>query len=180
MNASESAGSLLTVSRTEARVAVRKALKRWVGTRRAYSYKLLQRRTGVPARMIEAAMCEPDDPQYRPLNLESLFSIGKELGPTFVTEALAPTGMAAFELPAQDAIPLPVLVADAADSTAEIAAIAADDRICAQDRAELIEVGHRDIARGIHLLSRAKGLKAGFTHLFQSALHWPRLRRAQA
>lgn len=48
--------------------------------------------------MIECALCEPDDPEYRPLKLEELASLTKFLGAPFASAFLEPCGLGAFEL----------------------------------------------------------------------------------
>jgi hypothetical protein len=93
-----SANNSLLVSRNAVREKVRDALKLYVGRGRRYSVKELSNGSGVPDRMIESAMCEPDDPEYRPLTLENLSSIAKFLGAPFASVYLELSGLGAFEL----------------------------------------------------------------------------------
>jgi hypothetical protein len=86
------------VSRTAIREKIRDALRLYVGRGRRYSVKELSNATGVPDRCIEAAMCDPDSEDYRPLKLEDLASIGKFLGAAFVSHYLELWGLGAFEL----------------------------------------------------------------------------------
>jgi hypothetical protein len=107
-----SADNSLLVSRNTVRERLREALKLYVGRGRRYSVKELSNGSGVPDRMIESAMCEPDDPDYRPLTLENLASIAKFLGASFASAFLAPTGLGAFEL-MDGQIPLPKVLVTA-------------------------------------------------------------------
>lgn len=92
---------------------IRDALHLHVGRGRRYSVKALSEATGVPERCIEAAKCQPDDPEYRPLKLEDLASLAKFLGAPFASVVLEPCGLGAFDL--SDQPPLPsVLTADSA------------------------------------------------------------------
>jgi hypothetical protein len=93
-----SADISLLVSRNSARERVRDALRLFVGRGRRYSVKELSNGTGVADRMIESAMCDPDNPDYRALPHEALLSIGKFLGASFVSAYLELAGLGAFEL----------------------------------------------------------------------------------
>jgi hypothetical protein len=137
-----------------------KALRLFVGRGRRYSVKELSNATGVKDRCIESAMSDVDNPDFRPLNPENLASIGKFLGAPFVSVYLEASGLGAFEL-MDGQIPLPGVfaAADAAD-TAEIVSRAADGEFDADDRRALKAVGHREIQRGIALVSLTEGKAA--------------------
>jgi hypothetical protein len=148
------------VSRSTITEAQRRALRLYVGRGRRYTVKELSNATGVPDRCIEAAMCDVDDPQFRPLSCENLASIGKFLGAPFVSDWLKVMGLGAFEL-MDGQIPLPGVFAaqDAAD-TAEVVHRAADGRFDEDDIHALSAVGHREIRRGVQLVSIAGGKAA--------------------
>jgi hypothetical protein len=93
-----SANDSLLVSRNSIREKLRDALRLHVGRGRRYSVKQLSNGSGVPDRMIESAMCEPDDPDYRPLTLENLLSIAKFLRAPFASAILELADLGAFEL----------------------------------------------------------------------------------
>jgi hypothetical protein len=116
----QSANDALIVSRNAAREKLRDALRLYVGRGRRYSVKELSNGTGVPDRMIESAMCQVDDPDYRPLTLENLLSIAYFLGAQFASAFLEPAGLGAFEL-MDGQIPLPKVLAtaDAPDDPTE-------------------------------------------------------------
>jgi hypothetical protein len=102
----------LLVSRNSIREKLRDALRLYVGRGRRYSVKELSNGTGVPDRMIECALCEPDDPEYRPLKLEELASLIKFLGVPFASSIIEIAGLGAFEL-MDGQIPLPKVLATA-------------------------------------------------------------------
>jgi hypothetical protein len=102
----------LLVSRNSAREKLRDALKVYVGRGRRHSVKELSNGSGVPDRMIESALCDPDDPDYRPLALENLASIGKFLRAPFMSDWLDLIGLGAFEL-MDGQIPLPKVLTSA-------------------------------------------------------------------
>jgi len=113
MNASHSAANFVPlISRNKIGEAIRDALHLHVGRGRRYSVRSLSEATGVPERCIEAAKCQPDDPEYRPLKLEDLASLIKFLGAPFASAILEPTDLGAFEL-ADGQIPLPKVLASA-------------------------------------------------------------------
>jgi hypothetical protein len=93
------------ISRNSIRETLRDALRLYVGRGRRYSVKELSNATGVADRMIECAMCEPDDPDFRPLALENLASLCKFLGTPFASAFLAPCELGAFELSGQPPLP---------------------------------------------------------------------------
>jgi hypothetical protein len=104
----------LLVSRTAVREKLRDALRLYVGRGRRYSVKELSNATGVPDRCIEAAKCDPEDPDYRLLTLENLASLSSFLGAPFASAFLEPAGLGTFELmDAQPPLPS-VLNADSA------------------------------------------------------------------
>lgn len=153
MSATETANIDLLVSRNSLRAAIRKALDLYVGRGRRYTVKELSNATGVPDRIIESAKLDADDPDFRPLREENLMSVGKFLGAPFVSVWLETMGLGAFEL-MDGQIPLPgILAAEEAADTAEVAALAADGEFGADDREELKAVGHREIQRGMTLVS---------------------------
>ena len=155
MSATDSANNSLLVSGNDAREAVRHALRLYVGRGRRYSVKQLSNATGVPDRLIECAICDPETTDYRPLALESLLSIARFLGPDFTTEWLQESGQGAFELlEGQPPLPGVLAAADAMD-TAEIASRAADGEFDANDKEALRAVGHREIRRGMTLVGMA-------------------------
>lgn len=100
------------VSRTAIREKLRDALHLYVGRGRRYSVKELSNATGVPDRCIEAAKCDPDDPDYRPLTLENLASLSAFLGASFASTYLELCGLGAFEL-MDGQPPLPHVLASA-------------------------------------------------------------------
>lgn len=93
-----SADVSLLVSRNSIRETIRDALRLFVGRGRRYSVKELSNGTGVADRLIESAMCDPDNPDYRPLSQEALASITKFLGASFASTYLELSGLGAFEL----------------------------------------------------------------------------------
>jgi hypothetical protein len=115
-----SANNSLLVSRNAIREKLRDALRLYVGRGRRYTVKELSNATGVPDRSIEAAKCDPDDPDYRPLTLENLASLCSVLGAPFASAFLDPCGLGAFEL-MDGQIPLPKVLAhaDTSEDTAE-------------------------------------------------------------
>ena len=116
----ESRNPELLVSRNAIREKLRDALRLHVGRGRRYSVKELSNATGVADRLIESAMCEADNPDYRPLAHEALASIAKFLGAPFASAYLELSGLGAFEL-MDGQIPLPKVLtcADAPESPAD-------------------------------------------------------------
>lgn len=102
----------LLVSRNAIGERVRDALRLYAGRGCRYSVKELSNATGVPDRCIEAAKCDPDSPDYRPLSLENLASICKFLRDPFASAFLEPCGLGAFEL-MDGQIPLPKVLTKA-------------------------------------------------------------------
>lgn len=159
MSETDSANNTLLVSRNMLRHAISKALNLYVGRGRRYTVKELSNATGVPDRIIESAKLDPENPDFRPLREENLASISMFLGAPFVSMWLETMGFGAYEL-TDDEPPLPGILAasDAAD-TAEIVSRAADGEFDAEDREALRAVGHREIRRGITLVSMGSGGK---------------------
>lgn len=148
-----SADNSLLVSRSDARDAVRHALRLYVGRGRRYSVKQLSNATGVPDRTIECATCDPESTDYRPLPLECLLSVSKFLGAEFTSEWLFEADQGAFEL-LDGEVPVPgALAAAEALDTAEIVTRAADGEFGPSDIEALKAVGHREIRRGMTLVS---------------------------
>jgi hypothetical protein len=108
----ESADNPLLVSRNVVREKMRDALRLYVGRGRRYSVKELSNGTGVADRLIECAMCDVDNPDFRPLSHEALASIAKFLKAPFVSHYLELSGLGAFEL-MDGQIPLPKVLASA-------------------------------------------------------------------
>lgn len=100
------------VSRNAIREAIREALKLYVGRGRRYTVKQLSNGAGIKDRVIECAMYEVDDLEYRPLSLEALASITKFLNAPFASAYLDLAGLGAFEL-ADGQIPLPKVLSSA-------------------------------------------------------------------
>ena len=115
----ESANISPLISRNTIGEKLRNALHLHVGRGRRYSIRELSQATGVPERSIEAAKCEPDDPEFRPLSLENLASLTKFLGAPFASAFLEPCGLGAFEL-MDGQIPLPKVLAKA-DAKVDVA-----------------------------------------------------------
>lgn len=99
MTASQSADFSPLVSRNAARSAVSAALRLYVGRGRRYSVKQLANGTGVPDRLIECAIADPDDTEFRPLSLENLLSISAFLGASFTSDWLKLANLGAYDLP---------------------------------------------------------------------------------
>jgi hypothetical protein len=114
---SPSVNKKLLVSRNSIREAQAKALDLFVGRGCRYSVKELSNATGVPDRSIEAAKCDADDPDYRPLSQENLASLVKFLGASFASHYLELSGLGAFELmDAQPPLPKTLTSAPAQES----------------------------------------------------------------
>jgi hypothetical protein len=88
----------LLVSCNAIREKQREALRLHVGRGRRYSVRQLYEQTGVPEAEIENAMRVLECPAFRPLKQESLASIAKFLGASFVSHYLDLSGLGAFEL----------------------------------------------------------------------------------
>ena len=152
MNARFSANIGSNISRTVAGNAINNALRLFVGRGREFSVKMLSNMSGVPDRVIECAMCHPEDPDYRPLKPEALLSIAGVLGPGFTTEMLKPVNQAAYKRDRREIEP-GTLVADCAADTCEIATRAADGHFDINDRRALKLVGQRQVERGMMLVA---------------------------
>jgi hypothetical protein len=147
MNARFSANIGSNISRTVAGNAINNALRLFVGRGREFSVKMLSNASGVPDRLIESAMCHPEDPDYRPLKPEALLSIAGILGPGFTTELLKPINQAAYLCDGREVEP-GTLVADCAADTR-----AADGHFDFNDRRALKLVGQRQVERGMLLVA---------------------------
>ncbi len=150
-----SAGESLLVSRSAAYGNVRSALRLYVGRGRRYSVKQLSNATGVKDRVIECAMCDVEDGDFRPIPLEALLSIAGFLGPDFTTELLAPAMQGAYWLPDADDLPPGALAADSAEDTARLARMAADGKFDEPEKPDLKVIGRRAMIRGATLMARA-------------------------
>jgi hypothetical protein len=160
VSAPDSANIETLVSRNSLREAIRKALNLYVGRGRRYTVKELSNATGVADRIIESAKLHPDNADFRPLREENLASVAKFLGAPFASVWLETMGLGAYEL-MEGEPPLPGILAaaDAAD-TAEIVSRAADGEFDEEDCEALKAVGHREIQRGLTLVSLSRGDKA--------------------
>jgi hypothetical protein len=157
-----SAGIEPIVPRTELYRAFGKALRLYVGRSARFSYKELQRKAGVPARMIEAYRHDPDHEEFRAAPFDHVMSLAKALGPEFTADWLSLANQGAFWLP-EDGEPDPARIsADSAEDTATIARAAADGKFDTEERQQLRAVGHRKIERGKQLvaLGQSPDLKA--------------------
>ena len=152
MNAHFSADLGPSISRTVAGNAINSALRSFVGRGREFSVKMLSNASGVPDRLIECAMCHPEDPDYRALKPEALLSIASVLGPGFTTELLKPVQQAAYRCDRREVEP-GALVADCAADTCEVATRAADGHFDINDRRALKLVGQRHVERGMMLVA---------------------------
>lgn len=145
----------LLVSRSSAWAEFRKALRQYVGRGRHFSVKQLSNATGVKDRVIECAMCDMDDSDWRPMPFEAQLSIAKFLGPDFTSEWLALALQGAFALPEADDTPPGELAADNSDDNATLVRSALDGRFDAEEKPELRVVATRMIERGMKLRAMA-------------------------
>lgn len=151
-----SANNDLLVSRNSSWEKLNDALRLFVGRGRRYSVKQLSNGTGVPDRVIECAMADPEGGDHRPMPFECILSIALFLGADFTTEVLAVTRQGAFDLP-DDEDPNPGdLAIDASECTTTVIRAAANGRIDPHEKRDLRSVGHRDIARGMRLVKMAR------------------------
>lgn len=95
----KSAGIDPIVSRSAAYTALAKALRLSVGRGCRFSYKDLERKSGVPARMIEAYRYEPDHEEFRPAPFEHILSLWAAIGPDATNDMLALAGQVAVWQP---------------------------------------------------------------------------------
>lgn len=107
------------ISRGAINEKVRDTLHLYAGRGCRYSVSELAAATGVPERCIEAAKCEPDDPNHRPLALEYLASICKFLRDPFASAFLEPADLGAFELSGQPPLPKVLATAEPQPDVAE-------------------------------------------------------------
>lgn len=153
MSGNDSANLVPLVSRERIGNAIGSALRLYVGRGRRYSVKQLSNGTGVKDRVIECAMCAPDNVDYRPLSLEALASISAFLGSDFTNEWLHLAGQGAFDLPDDDMPPPGELAADVAGDSAEVVRMAADGVFCGEDRKRLRAIGQSKIERGMAMVA---------------------------
>lgn len=140
------------ISRNEAYEAVRKGLRKCVGRGKSHSVKSLSNASHVKDRMIECAMCEVSDPEFRPLKFEQIMSIAAVLKDEFTSAMLEPTCQGAFNLPNCEVLhAAEVAAADAMDH-AELAMCASDGTF-RNDGPKLQEIGLREIRRGHRLVA---------------------------
>lgn len=149
-----SAGIDPIVPRSAAYRAFGAALRLYVGRDGRYSYKELERKAGVSARLIEAYRYEPDHEEFRPAPFEHILSLSKALGPEFTNDYLRLANQGAFWLPDED-VPPGELAADNADDNAEITRRAIDGSFEGDERA-LKAVGARMMERGAKLVAIGK------------------------
>lgn len=150
MTANPSAGIEPNVARTDAYGAFGKALRLYVGRGCRYSYKDLQRKSGVCARMIEAYRYSPGHEEWRAAPFEDILSLSGAIGPEFTADWLRLTGQGAFWLPEGD-VPPGAIAADAAEDTAVIARAAANGEFEPHEKPDLHVVAQRMIVNGQRL-----------------------------
>jgi hypothetical protein len=143
------------VSRSAAWAAFRKALRQYVGRGRHYSVKQLSNATGVKDRVIECAMCEMDDSEWRAMPFEAQLSVAAFLGADFTSEWLALALQGAFALPDTDDTPPGELAADNSDDNATLVRSALDGKFDASEKPELRVVATRMVERGMKLRAMA-------------------------
>ena len=139
------------VSRNDTFLAISKALRLCVG-RGKVSVRALSQRAGVKERRIECAMCEPGDPERRPLHIEEVWSLMKVLRAPFATEAMRDTELVTSDLPNPDIHP-GEFVAKCSGNTTEVALLFADGRVTHCERPKAKNIGHRMIADGQKLVA---------------------------
>lgn len=152
MTGNTSAGLVPLVSRNAQGEALSKALRLFVGRGCRYSYKEVERGSGVSARMIECYRHSPEHEDWRPVKPEELASLFRFLGEEFTTawlEQVAQQG--AYWLPTTDDTPPGALAADACEDAAAIARRAADGVLDNNDVIELRPTGGRMMAQGARL-----------------------------
>jgi hypothetical protein len=88
MSVSNSADNVRLVSRNAVGEEFAKALRLYVGRGRRYSVKQLSNATGVPDRLIETYMTNPESTEARKIALEDVLSIATFLGAEFTNEWL--------------------------------------------------------------------------------------------
>ena len=143
-----SAGEGTLVSRSAAGLALSQSLRLFVGRGRRYSYKQIRRGTGIPERMLECYLQEPDHPDWRPIKPEELASLFYFLRADFATDYLERiAGLCAYEKPEPDAMPPGDIAADIAEDAAQITRAAADNDFGPNVRS----IGTRLMSRGAQL-----------------------------
>lgn len=118
--ASVSASEGTLVSRSAAGLALAQSLRLFVGRGRRYSYKEVQRGTGIPARMIQSYLQEPGHEDWRRIQPEELASLYLFLGPEFTTDYLERVAkQGAYWMPEGDGVTHDI-AADVSDSAAQV------------------------------------------------------------
>jgi len=124
--------------------------------------KQLQNAAGVDARVIECAMCQPDDPEWRMMPADKLLSVASVLGADFTNEWLPLAAQGAFDLPDDDDDPQPGdLAADAAEHAATVARAARGGAFEPGDMPALRLVGAAKMRSGAILIGMAGGVAPG-------------------
>jgi len=142
------------VCRNAADEAIHEALRQFVGHKKRYTVKKLQRKSGVSAKMIYSAIAPVGSQEFRPLNRENLLSIMAAIGADFANEVLPKLcGIGTFDIP-EHPLPHPgEVVAESAEDHASIARAGADGMFCSRDHAQLRAVGQDHIELGLQLVA---------------------------
>ncbi|AJA07429.1 hypothetical protein SKP52_02470 [Sphingopyxis fribergensis] len=136
------------VSREQAWNKFAAAIRLYAGRGRRYSFKQLANGAGVKDRVIECALHDPSNVDFRPMPFEAQMSIARFLGAEFTNEWFHLAGQGAFDLPDEDAPTPGELAADIATEGAEVVRMAADGVFCGEDRKRLRAIGSEKIERG--------------------------------
>ncbi|MEH3121198.1 MAG: hypothetical protein PGN16_04325 [Sphingomonas phyllosphaerae] len=156
MQVKSSAGETALISRDRYGETISAALRLFVGRGRRYSVKQLSNGTGVKDRMIECALVEPGNCDWRALPGDALLSISRFLGAAFTNEWLHLADQGAFDLPdGEEPTPMSI-AAEAAEDTATVVRMAADQKWDAAERAQLPEIGRRKIERGMQMIAAGR------------------------
>jgi hypothetical protein len=102
-------GQTPIISRTRLDMAVHDMLRLFVGRGREWRVPDLAAASGVAARKIECARCEPGDPEHRPLDREELASVMSVLGAKAQSVILSLMGTGAHDLVALEMDPAALL-----------------------------------------------------------------------
>lgn len=151
MSASPSANNELLVSRSSARSQFRDALRMFIGRGKRFSVKQASNGSGVPDRMIECFMSDPDGEHYRKPDLEEALSLASFIGPDFTCEWLHLAHQGAFWLPDAEDLPPGAIAADNAEDNAVVTRAASDGKFDAHEKPGLRVIGTRMMSRGAHL-----------------------------
>ena len=145
----DSAGIFPLVSRAQQGAALAKALRTFVGRGKMHSYKTVQRGAGVPSRMLECYMHQPDHEDWRQIKPEELASLCSFLGPDFTTEWLSRIAdQGAYWLPDGDDMPPGDLALETVEDSASLSRVARSGDLGENDRQTLKVVGARMVNRG--------------------------------